>query len=207
MAFAFPALAILAFPALHPPPVSPSLIFLAVVLLLAATALHKGQMALMALPTWPTLILYAALLLPLFYLWHRSSQKKRRGPPTAAPSAFLNQTRQHIQLRTVIDLSHDTKLYRFALPGTSTTSRSAPLVLGLPTGKHIKLFAPASRLPVASVDGEWNGRPDPDAGKTEIERKYTPTSSDLDLGVLDLVIKVYGSGVVDRFPDGGKMSQ
>ena len=204
MAFAFPALAIRAFPALPPPPVSPSLIFLAVVLLLAATALHKGQMALMALPTWPTLILYAALLLPLFYLWHRSSQKKRRGVPTAA---FLNQTRQHIQLRTVIDLSHDTKLYRFALPGTSTTSRSAPLVLGLPTGKHIKLFAPASRLPVASVDGEWNGRPDPDAGKTEIERKYTPTSSDLDLGVLDLVIKVYGSGVVDRFPDGGKMSQ
>ena len=186
-----------------------------------ATQSPSGPLALL-LSLWRRLtsrpLLSASGLALLFYLWHRSSHKKRRGPPTsqtasesskppttAAPSAFLNRTRQHVQLRSVIDLSHDTKLYRFALPGT--TSISPPLVLGLPTGKHIKLFAPASRLPSASVDGEWNGRPDPEAGKTEIERKYTPTSSDLDLGVLDLVVKVYGSGVVDRFPDGGKMSQ
>lgn len=45
-----------------------------------------------------------------------------------------------------------------------------------------------------------------DAG-TEIERKYTPTSSDDDVGIVDLVIKVYKGGVNERFPDGGKMSQ
>merc|ERR1711871_378458 len=42
---------------------------------------------------------------------------------------------------------------------------------------------------------------------TEIDRKYTPTTSDEDLGFVDLVIKVYKGGVIDRFPDGGKMSQ
>ena len=38
-------------------------------------------------------------------------------------------------------------------------------------------------------------------------RPYTPTSSDDDLGYVDLVIKVYFAGVHPRFPDGGKMSQ
>jgi len=35
----------------------------------------------------------------------------------------------------------------------------------------------------------------------------TPTTSDDDVGFFDLVIKVYHAGKVDRFPDGGKMSQ
>ena len=38
-------------------------------------------------------------------------------------------------------------------------------------------------------------------------RPYTPTSSDDDLGYVDLVIKVYFPNVHPRFPDGGKMSQ
>ena len=46
-----------------------------------------------------------------------------------------------------------------------------------------------------------------EANLPEIERKYTPTTSDDDLGYVDLVIKVYKGGVVDRFPGGGKMSQ
>ena len=94
-------------------------------------------------------------------------------------------------------LSHDTYLFRFGLPFASS-------VLGFPIGKHFKVFAPnaAGRVP-----GEWNGRADPEASEAEIERKYTPTTSDDEVGYVDLVIKVYKGGVIDRFPDGGKMSQ
>ena len=52
-----------------------------------------------------------------------------------------------------------------------------------------------------------NGRDDAEADVDEIQRSYTPTSSEEDTGRVDLVLKVYKGGVVDRFPDGGKMSQ
>ena len=52
-----------------------------------------------------------------------------------------------------------------------------------------------------------NGRDDPEADVDEIQRSYTPTSSEEDTGRVDIVLKVYKGGVVDRFPDGGKMSQ
>lgn len=55
--------------------------------------------------------------------------------------------------------------------------------------------------------GLWNGRDDLEKGEEEIERKYTPTSSDDDVGYVELVIKVYKSGLLEQFPDGGKMSQ
>lgn len=55
--------------------------------------------------------------------------------------------------------------------------------------------------------GEWNGREDPESSKGEIERKYTPSSSDDDLGRVDVIVKVYQRGVNEKFPDGGKMSQ
>jgi ferredoxin-NADP reductase len=42
---------------------------------------------------------------------------------------------------------------------------------GLPTGKHVFLYA--------NIDGE------------NVMRAYTPTSKDADLGYFDLVIKVY----------------
>jgi cytochrome-b5 reductase len=60
-------------------------------------------------------------------------------------------------------------------------------VLGLPVGQHIVIYA--------NVNGE------------PVKRKYTPVSSDNDKGYFDLVIKVYKSGVNERFPDGGKMTQ
>ena len=65
-----------------------------------------------------------------------------------------------------------------------------------------QLFCP---MPSSKVKGEWNGREDPEDGSTEIERKYTPCN--VRKGQVDLVIKVYKGGVIDRFPDGGKMSQ
>lgn len=110
---------------------------------------------------------------------------------------FLDKFRVQVPLKEVTNLSPDTLLLRFGLP-TPTT------VLGLPVGKHFKVFCPN---PKGKVPGQWNGREDSEADETEIMRAYTPTSSDDDLGHVDLVIKVYKSGVVDRFPDGGKMSQ
>mmetsp|Transcript_11788 Transcript_11788/g.13582 ORF Transcript_11788/g.13582 Transcript_11788/m.13582 type:complete len:320 (+) Transcript_11788:126-1085(+) len=109
---------------------------------------------------------------------------------------FLNRKRQTVSLKRRVELSHDVHLLRFALP-------SENLTLGLPVGKHFKLFAP-NRDGV--VQGEWNGRADSDKGEV-IERKYTPTTSNDEKGYFDLVVKIYKGGVVERFPDGGKMSQ
>jgi len=77
-------------------------------------------------------------------------------------------------------LSHDTRRFRFALP-------SKDHILGLPVGQHIYLSARIGGVPVV--------------------RPYTPTSSDLDMGYMDLVVKVYFKNVHPKFPDGGKMSQ
>jgi len=113
-----------------------------------------------------------------------------------AKAKFLNKQRQQLVLGEREELSHDTLRLRLTLP------KDRP-ILGLPVGKHFKVFCPN---PAGSVKGEWNGKEDKEDG-AEIERKYTPTTSDDEVGHVDLVIKVYKSGVIDRFPDGGKMSQ
>jgi cytochrome-b5 reductase len=77
-------------------------------------------------------------------------------------------------------LSHDTRRFRFALPTPQHR-------LGLPVGQHIYLSA--------KINGQL------------IVRPYTPTSSDEELGHVDLVIKVYFKNVHPKFPDGGKMTQ
>lgn len=77
-------------------------------------------------------------------------------------------------------LSHDVRLFRFALPNEEQ-------VLGLPVGKHIFVCA--------TVDEKL------------CMRAYTP-SSDVDVvGYFELVVKVYFKGVNPRFPNGGIMSQ
>ena len=110
---------------------------------------------------------------------------------------FLDKSRQKLTLGERVNLSHDTVRFRFVLP-------KATPVLGLPVGKHFKLFAPN---PKGKVKGKWNGREDMEADETEIERKYTPTTSDSDIGHVDLIIKIYKGGVKEQFVDGGKMSQ
>lgn len=85
-----------------------------------------------------------------------------------------------LKLVEKVVLSHDTRLFRFELP-------SPKHCLGLPTGQHIYLSA--------RVSGSLVVRP------------YTPTSSDEDLGHMDLVIKVYHANVHPKFPEGGKMTQ
>ena len=81
-----------------------------------------------------------------------------------------------LQKKTV--LSRDSFELDFALP-------TSEHVLGLPTGKHIFLSA--------EIDGEM------------VMRRYTPVTSDYDIGCVKFVIKAYPP--CERFPLGGKMSQ
>ncbi|KAJ8773352.1 hypothetical protein K2173_028529 [Erythroxylum novogranatense] len=77
-------------------------------------------------------------------------------------------------------LSHDVRLFRFALPMEDQE-------LGLPVGKHIFLSA--------TIDDKL------------CMRAYTPTSTFDVVGYFDLVIKIYFKGVHPKFPNGGLMSQ
>lgn len=81
-----------------------------------------------------------------------------------------------LQSKTV--LSRDSFLLDFAL-------QTPEHILGLPTGKHVFLSA--------NIDGET------------VLRRYTPISSNYDVGCIKFVIKAYHP--CDRFPKGGKMSQ
>lgn len=81
-----------------------------------------------------------------------------------------------LQKKTV--LSRDSYQIDFAL-------QSPEHVLGLPTGKHMFLSA--------TINGE------------RVLRRYTPISSNHDVGVVKFVIKAYYP--CKRFPNGGKMSQ
>ncbi|BAT78581.1 hypothetical protein LR48_Vigan04g183300 [Vigna angularis] len=77
-------------------------------------------------------------------------------------------------------ISNDVRLLRFALP-------SEDQLMGLPVGKHVFLCA--------TVDEKL------------CMRAYTPTSSVDEVGIFDLVVKVYFKGVHPKFPNGGTMSQ
>ncbi|KAF2834549.1 ferredoxin reductase-like protein [Patellaria atrata CBS 101060] len=80
---------------------------------------------------------------------------------------------QTFELTEKTILSHNTAIYRFALP--SPTS-----ILGLPIGQHISLAAK-----VAGAD-------------KEIVRSYTPISSDDNPGHFDLLIKSYPTGNISK---------
>ncbi|GBG27006.1 NADH-cytochrome b5 reductase 2 [Hondaea fermentalgiana] len=129
------------------------------------------------------------------YLIDEKTGKAPAAPVPPAPS-FLTKERQQIELAEKIVLSHDSFILRLRLPEEN-------MILGLPVGKHIKFWCPN---PKPVKDGEWNGQPDAESGKKEIERKYTPSSSNDDVGFVEVVIKAYKGGH-ERFPDGGKMSQ
>jgi nitrate reductase (NAD(P)H) len=82
------------------------------------------------------------------------------------------------RLQNKIVLSRDSFMLDFALP-------TPQHVLGLPTGKHMFMSA--------VINGET------------VLRRYTPISSNYDVGSVKFVIKAYRP--CERFPDGGKMSQ
>jgi|TARA_B100001540_G_C15679100_1_gene583956 cytochrome-b5 reductase len=96
----------------------------------------------------------------------------------AAPKT-LDGSKVALPLVERVKLSHDTHLFRFGLP-------TPEHVLGLPIGQHVMLS-------YVDEDGKEVGRP------------YTPTSSDVDVGRVDFVVKVYFP--CEKFPAGGKVSQ
>ncbi|CAL1142078.1 unnamed protein product [Cladocopium goreaui] len=127
----------------------------------------------------------------LLYFWPRP------------PKVFLTRERKRAQVADVYELSHDTKRIRLSLGSPTTT-------LGLPVGKHLAIYALNPAKCISS--GLWNGKPDPDKGKEEIERKYTPVTGNEQPGYVDLVIKIYKPGKVTmpdgketHWEDGGKM--
>ena len=100
---------------------------------------------------------------------------------TIAPQVFLNpKETQQLPLSEKIVVSHDTRIFRFALPSPS-------MRLGLPTGMHMILKA------------KVNGKP--------VMRAYSPMTDDSTVGHVDLLVKVYFKGVHPKFPEGGMMSQ
>jgi nitrate reductase (NAD(P)H) len=104
--------------------------------------------------------------------------------PAAAPVTNAAPTTLHpkqyvtLPLEKRIELSHDTRLFRFSLP-------SKEHELGLPIGQHLFIRA--------DIDGK------------KVMRAYTPLDSGK--GYVDFVIKVYFAGVHPRFPEGGKLTQ
>jgi cytochrome-b5 reductase len=86
------------------------------------------------------------------------------------------ETWQNFPLIDIKDISHDVKRFRFGL-------QSSKHILGLPIGQHISL---------KYIDSD---------GK-EVQRSYTPVSSDEDIGIVDFVIKIYYKNTNPRFPDG-----
>jgi len=87
---------------------------------------------------------------------------------------------QQLPLVEKIEVSHDTRIFRFGLPYPT-------MRLGLPTGLHMFL------------KGKWKGE--------TVMRPYTPMTDDFTLGHVDFLVKVYFANVHPRFPEGGKMSQ
>jgi len=97
---------------------------------------------------------------------------------TGRPIALNPKKKQPFRLQSKTVLSHDSFLLDFAL-------QTPEHVLGLPTGKHMFL------------SNEVNGE--------TVMRRYTPISSNFDIGQVKFVIKAYRP--CERFPNGGKFSQ
>jgi len=117
--------------------------------------------------------------------------------------AFLDRKRKMIKITEVEQVSHDTKRIRLGFP-------SKKMILGLPCGKHFKIF-----MKNPNKGGEtWNGRPDAEKDYDEVERQYTPITGDETFGHVDLMIKCYlpgdvkmPDGKIVSWADGGKLSK
>ena len=94
---------------------------------------------------------------------------------SSKPRKVLNPTEfQEFVLKEKNEVSHKAKIYRFALPRPTD-------VLGLPIGQHISL--------AATIAGQHK----------EVERSYTPISSDSEAGYFDLLVKTYPQGNISKY--------
>jgi cytochrome-b5 reductase len=92
------------------------------------------------------------------------------------PIALDPENWQAFPLIKIEDISHDVKIFRFGL-------QSPEHRLGLPIGQHISFRYK-----------DENGK--------DVQRSYTPASSDDDLGHVDFVVKIYYKNVHPKFPEG-----
>jgi len=106
------------------------------------------------------------------------------------PTFLPSKSWQSVALIEKQSLSHDTRLFRFAL-------NSPEQQFGLPVGKHILLRTGSTN----------NNNNDTNNDDKPVIRAYTPTSPPSTKGHFDLVVKVYFAGVEPRFPKGGACSQ
>ncbi|PIN19034.1 NADH-cytochrome b-5 reductase [Handroanthus impetiginosus] len=100
--------------------------------------------------------------------------------PSGRSVALVPREKIPCKLVAKTSLSHDVRLFRFALPNEDQ-------VLGLPVGKHIFLCA--------TIDEKL------------CMRAYTPSSTVDTVGYFELVVKIYFKNVHPKFPNGGLMSQ
>ncbi|EKM83729.1 hypothetical protein AGABI1DRAFT_66631 [Agaricus bisporus var. burnettii JB137-S8] len=127
-----------------------------------------GQVDLFGTLTNPPFLASAFLIGGTLYLLTRSTQRK-----ALDPTKWLE-----FPLKEKIQVSPNTAIYRFKLPGMLD-------VLGLPIGQHV------------SVSADINGK--------LVARSYTPVSSDNDPGCFDLLIKTYEKGNISRTMDSLKI--
>ena len=117
-------------------------------------------------------LLLAVAVAVLFNLLGGGEGKKKKSNPVALSPDEW----KAFPLIEIENISHDVKRFRFGLPSPQHR-------LGLPIGQHIS-------FKYKDQDGK------------DVQRSYTPTSSDDDLGYVDFVIKVYYKNVHPKFPDG-----
>ncbi|WVQ79480.1 NADH-cytochrome b5 reductase 1 [Cryptococcus sp. DSM 104549] len=106
----------------------------------------------------------AVVLLAIFLALNRPSNKNRKVLDPIEWRSFKLVEKDH--------LSHNTAVYRFALPRPTDC-------LGLPIGQHISVMA--------EIDGK------------QVVRSYTPSTLDDDKGHFDLVVKTYEKGNISRY--------
>ena len=98
---------------------------------------------------------------------HRKSRKMAKADPHLAKGFLDPKEYQELPLIVKDNLAPNVYRYVFKLP-------KAQDVIGLPIGQHVAIKA--------TINGQ------------SISRSYTPTSNNLDLGILELVIKCYPNG-------------
>jgi cytochrome-b5 reductase len=121
----------------------------------------------------PVIAIVLASLAVLFSLVVGGPEEKKK--ENKNPKALDPEEWRAFPLVEIETISHDVKKFRFSLP-------SAQHRVGLPIGQHISL------------------KYTDEQGK-EVQRSYTPASSDDDLGFVDFVVKVYFK-CEPRFPEG-----
>jgi len=100
--------------------------------------------------------------------------KKKQSVSNKKTTALDPEKYLHFALKEKQILTHNTRLFRFALPKEDD-------ILGLPIGQHMSFRA--------TIEGK------------EVYRPYTPVTSDDELGYFDLVVKVYPQGKMSQYLD------